>query len=1011
MRSLTNQTFQMKRIIAAVATLLLCLVGTTVSAQSGYQVKGVVVDAAGPVIGATVMEQGTSTGTSTGVDGDYILNVSGPDATIVISCIGYTTQSFKASAVPAKVVLATDTEFLDDVVVIGYGTVKKSDMTGSISSVKADQLNKGMVTSPSDLLQGKSAGVVVTMGDGAPGSASTIRIRGGSSLKANNNPLVVVDGLPLSETSISGVSDALSSINPNDIESFTVLKDASATAIFGSRASNGVIMITTKKGSKGAEGIHVSADLTASVSQNAKYVDVLTGDEMRDLMKWFIGDGGAAYAALGKENTDWQKEIYQLGNTIDGNVAVSGRVGKSDMFRMPYRVSLGYHNQDGTLKTSNLTRETIAVNLNPTLFDDHLQVNLNGKLMNMDNRFANQDAIGGAVRMDPTQPVYDENGLNGYFWWNSGKGTPTIDNCNTMAQLNPVALLNDKVDKSNAKRFIGNAQFNYKVHGFEDLSLNLNLGLDWSKSDGTVDVAPGTEMSFHNTQESGSGYHNNYTQTKRDQTLEFYAQYDKTLGKHSFNAMAGYSWQHFYNSTFNEKYKADGTLPTASDYYLSAPNVFKTEYFLVSFFGRVNYSFNDRLLVTATLRNDGTSRFANNKWGLFPSVAVSYNFAKEKFIANSDVVSALKLRLSWGQTGQQDLQSGDYPTLSSYKYNTNQSMFVFGDKTITPITPLGYNADLKWETTTTYNVGVDYGFLHDRIFGSVDVYKRDTKDLLNRTPVAAGANLSNYLNANIGDLTNKGVEFEINAIPVQTRDWSWTLGFNATYNDTKITKLTTDDEREDYYGITTGGISGGTGNTIQVHQTGHAPNSFFVYKQVYDTDGNPIEGLYADLNNDGKIDDNDKYCFHKAAPDWTFGFNTQLAYKQWTLAVSAHSNVGNYVYNNIASNGDLLTDLWANNFVNNRYSTAKEHNFSSFAQYWSDIYIENASFLKIDNITLSRSFNFGQKNPMSFNVFATVQNVACFTKYSGIDPEIFSGIDNNMYPRPRTYILGVKFNF
>lgn len=1011
MCSLTNQTFQMKRIIAAVATLLLCLVGTTVSAQSGYQVKGVVVDAAGPVIGATVMEQGTSTGTSTGVDGDYILNVSGPDATIVISCIGYTTQSFKASAVPAKVVLATDTEFLDDVVVIGYGTVKKSDMTGSISSVKADQLNKGMVTSPSDLLQGKSAGVVVTMGDGAPGSASTIRIRGGSSLKANNNPLVVVDGLPLSETSISGVSDALSSINPNDIESFTVLKDASATAIFGSRASNGVIMITTKKGSKGAEGIHVSADLTASVSQNAKYVDVLTGDEMRDIMKWYLGTDGAAYKALGKENTDWQKEIYQLGNTIDGNVAVSGRVGKSDMFRMPYRVSLGYHNQDGTLKTSNLTRETIAVNLNPTLFDDHLQVNLNGKLMNMDNRFANQDAIGGAVRMDPTQPVYDEKGLNGYFWWNNGKGTTTIDNCNTMAQMNPVALLYDKVDKSNAKRFIGNAQFNYKIHGFEDLSLNLNLGLDWSKSDGTVDVAPGTEMSFHNTQESGSGYHNNYTQTKRDQTLEFYAQYDKTLGKHSFNAMAGYSWQHFYNSTFNEKYKADGTLPTASDYYLSAPNVFKTEYFLVSFFGRVNYSFNDRLLVTATLRNDGTSRFANNKWGLFPSVAVSYNFAKEKFIANSDVVSALKLRLSWGQTGQQDLQSGDYPTLSSYKYNTNQSMFVFGDKTITPITPLGYNADLKWETTTTYNVGVDYGFLNDRIFGSVDVYKRDTKDLLNRTPVAAGANLSNYLNANIGDLTNKGVEFEINAIPVQTRDWSWTLGFNATFNETKISRLTTDDERADYFGIETGDIAGGTGNKIQIHQTGHAPNSFFVYKQVYDTDGNPIEGLYADLNNDGKIDNNDKYCFHKAAPDWTFGFNTQLAYKQWTLAVSAHSNVGNYVYNNIASNGDLLTDLWANNFVNNRYSTAKEHNFSSYAQYWSDIYIENASFLKIDNITLSRSFNFGQKNPMSFNVFATVQNVATFTKYGGIDPEIFSGIDNNMYPRPRTYILGVKFNF
>ncbi len=1005
----------MKRITAAVTALLLCLAGTTVSAQSGYQVKGVVVDAAGPVIGATVMEQGTSNGTATGIDGDYILNVSGADATVIISCIGYTTQSFKASEVPAKIVLATDTEFLDDVVVIGYGTVKKQDMTGSISTVKADQLNKGMVTSPTDLLQGKSAGVVVTSGDGAPGSASTIRIRGGSSLKANNNPLVVIDGLPISEVSISGVSDALSSINPNDIESFTVLKDASATAIFGSRASNGVIMITTKKGSKFSKGIHVSADFTGSVSQNSKYVDVLSGDGMREMMAWYIGTDGAAYAALGSENTDWQKEIFQLGQSYDGNVSLSGNasIGKGAV-NMPYRVSLGYHNQKGTLRTSTLSRETVSVNLAPTFFDEHLTVNLNGKGMNMDTRFANQDAIGAAVRMDPTQPVYDDSadGLNGYWWWNyKDRGTTPQERVNTMAGQNPVALLNDKKDVSNAKRFIGNAQFNYKVHGFEELSFNLNLGLDYSKSDGTVDVARNSEQSLHTTAELGSGSHTNYSQTKRDATLEAYAQYDKSLGKHNFNVMAGYSWQHFYNETFNEKYKADDTPSTDADYYLSDPYTFKTEYYLVSFFGRVNYSFNDRLLLTATLRNDGTSRFSNNKWGLFPSVALSYNFAKENFIAESGDISALKLRLSWGQTGQQDLQSGNYPTLATYVYNTNASMYKFGDKTVVPITAKGYNADLKWETTTTYNVGLDLGFLDDRITASVDAYKRDTKDLLNRTPVAAGANLSNYLDANIGNLTNKGVEFELNVIPVQTKDWSWTLGFNAAYNETKITKLTTDDERADYYGITTGGISGGTGNTIQVHQTGYAPNSFFVYKQVYDTEGNPVEGLYVDLNGDGQINDNDKYCCHKAAPDWTFGFNTQLAYKKWTLALSAHSNLGNYVYNNISSNGDLLTDLWTNNFVGNRYSTARAHNFQTYAQYFSDLYIEDASFLKIDNVTLSRAFSFGHKTPMNFNVFATVQNVACFTKYGGIDPEIFSGIDNNMYPRPRTYILGVKFNF
>ena len=1004
----------MKRILSILAFIALAV--NAFAQQSGYEVKGTVQDQVGPVIGASVIEVGTMNGATTDLDGHFTLKVSSADAMVEVSCVGYTTQTYKASQLPAVISLEEDNEFLDEVVVIGYGTVKKSDMTGSVSAVKADQLNKGVITSPTDLLQGKSAGVVVTAGDGAPGSSSTIRIRGGSSLKANNNPLVVIDGLPISEVSISGVSDAMSSINPSDIESFTVLKDASATAIFGSRASNGVIMITTKKGSKYQQGLHVSADITSSVSENTRYVDVLTGDEMRDLMASYLGTDGAAYAALGTENTDWQKEIFQLGQTTEGNVSLSGNAafGKNAWkVNMPYRVSLGYHDQTGTLKTSSLSRETISVNLTPTLLDDHLTINLNGKGMNMDTRFANQDAIGAAVRMDPTQPVYDDSseGLNGYWWWHYDRGTSSQDKVNTMAGQNPLALLNDKEDISNAVRFIANAQFNYKVHGLEELSFNLNLGIDASESEGTVDVDPNTEQTLHTTAELGSGYHSEYSQNKHDATLEAYGQYDKTFGKHYLNVMAGYSWQHFYNETYSEKYKADGTSPSATDYYLSDPYTFKTEYYLVSFYGRLNYTFNERLLLTATLRNDGTSRFSNNKWGLFPSVALRYNFAKLNVFQNSDAVSALKLRLSWGQTGQQDLQSGNYPTLATYVYNTNASMYTFGKNTVVPITAKGYNADLKWETTTTYNAGLDLGFLDDRITASIDVYQRDTKDLLNRTPVAAGANLSNYLDANIGNLTNKGIEFDLNVIPVQTTDWRWTVGFNASYNKTKITKLTTDDEREDYYGITTGGISGGTGNTIQVHQTGYAPNSFFVYQQVYDTDGKPIEGLYVDRNGDGKITESDKYCFHKAAPDWTFGFNTQLSWKKWTLAMSAHANVGNYVYNNISSNGDLLTDLWANNFVSNRYSTAKEHNFRTFAQYFSDMYIQDASFLKIDNVTLSRAFNFGNKLPMTLNVFATVQNLACITNYDGIDPEIFSGIDNNMYPRPRTYVLGVKFNF
>ena len=995
--------------------------------QAGYAVHGVVVDATGtPVIGASVFEQGTTNGVTTDINGQYRLNVKSAESVVVVSFIGYKPQELLASSTALqRVVLEEDNTMLDDVVVIGYGVVKKNDLTGSISTVKADQTNKGLSTSPTDLLRGKSAGVVITSGDGAPGSASTIRIRGGSSLKATNDPLIVIDGLPVSNDAISGVANALSSVNPSDIESFTVLKDASATAIYGSRASNGVIIITTKKGSRYDSAIpHVSLDFTASLSDNSKYVDVMTGDQMREAMAWYMGGtDNDAYRALGQANTNWQKEIYQLAQSYEGNIGLTGNIKMGQKNNLPYRISFGYLNQDGTLKTGNMTRETLSVNLSPSLLDNHLTISLNAKGMNMDNRFANTEAVGQAIQYDPTKPVYDPEGLNGYSWWNYGKtdadGKPiyTIDNYNTMANQNPVALLNDKRDESNAKRFIGNAQIDYKIHGLEDLRLNLNLGVDVSKSDGTVDVAAGTEQTLHDKLQSGSGYHTNYSQLKRDQTLEFYADYNKTLGKHSFSVMAGYSWQHFYVSSFNEQYRLldimTGNTFQPGESYLNEPKTSKSEYFLVSFFGRLNYSFDNRYMITATLRNDGTSRFSNNKWGLFPSVALGWNIRNEAFLRDSDVLSALKLRLSWGQTGQQDLNAGNYPTLATYIFNTVGSYYPFGTNWIAPITPSGYNADLKWETTTTYNVGVDYGFLDGRIYGSADFYYRKTEDLLNWTPVAAGANLTNYLNANIGDLKNVGVEFEINAVAIQNRDWYWNIGLNAAWNRNEITRLTTDDEREDYYGVDTGGISGAVGTTVQVHQTGQPTNSFYVYQQIYDENGRPMEGMYVDRNGDGVVDAKDKYCYKKAAPDVTLGFNTQLSWKALTLAVSAHANFGNYVYDNISSNGELLTDLWTNNFVNNRVVSAVDTNFRTDAQYLSDYYVRNASFLKLDNITLSYRFDLGKPagRQMSLSLFGTVQNVCTITGYKGIDPEIFSGIDNNLYPRPRTYILGVKFNF
>ncbi|MBQ6612116.1 MAG: TonB-dependent receptor [Alistipes sp.] len=1012
-----------------------------VFAQSKYEVKGVVVDTTGtPVIGASVIEQGTTNGVTTDLNGQYVLRVQSAESVVVISFIGYKTQSLVASSsVLQNVVLEEDSEMIDDVVVIGYGVVKKDDLTGSISTVKADQTNKGLATSPTDLLRGKSAGVVITTGDGAPGSAAQIRIRGGSSLNASNDPLVVVDGLPISNSGISGTSNALASINPADIESFTVLKDASATAIYGSRASNGVIIITTKKGSKYDSNIpHVSVDFTASLSQNSKYVDVMTGDQMRQTLEWYYGTQDTdAYRSATKYtdangnyvNTDWQREIYQLAQSYEGNIALSGNVKMGEKNNLPYRVSYGYLNQDGTLKTSNMSRHTLSVNLNPQLLDNHLTINLNGKGMIMDTRFANTGAISQAVQFDPTKPVYlanEEGGINGYYTWRGVDGKH-----NTMANQNPVAMLNDKYDVSNAKRFVGNAQFDYKIHGLEDLRFNLNLGVDVSKSNGTVDVAPGAEQSIHATDQAGSGYHSNYSQLRRDQTLEFYGAYAKTLGKHSFDVMLGYSWQWYYTQSYNETYRVadmnkwnyDSGEPyvaldsTAANYYISEPKTSKSEYILVSFFGRANYSYGNRYSVTATLRADGTSRFANNKWGIFPSVALAWNAKNESFLEDVDALSALKVRLSYGQTGQQDV-GGLYDALPTYYHNTLGSYYPFGGYTdgaglVYPIKPVGYNADLKWETTTTYNAGVDFGFADNRITMSADFYYRETKDLLNFTPVPAGANLTNYLNANIGDLKNIGVEYEINAVAIQTKDWYWNIGANVAWNKNEITRLTNDDEAEGYYGVDTGGYSGGVGGTCQVHQTGQPTHSFYVYQQIYDENGRPIEGLYVDRNGDGAVNESDKYVYKKAAPDVTIGFNTQLSWKNLTLAVAAHANIGNYVYDNISSNGELLTDLWTNNFTNNRVITAPQTNFRSSGQYLSDYYVRNASFLKLDNITLSYRFNLGKavQRDLTLDVYGTVSNVATITGYKGIDPEIAGGIDNNMYPRPRTYILGLKFNF
>ena len=990
----------MKRILTILAAIVLSgMMGATAFAQ-GFAVRGVVVDELGPVIGAAIIEAGTTNGAVTDLDGNFSLRVSSPDATVEVSCIGYTTQTFKASAIPSTITLHEDSEFLDEVVVIGYGTVKKSDMTGSIATVKADEINKGVITTPADLLRGKSAGVVVTAGSGMPGSGATIRIRGGSSINASNDPLIVIDGLPVSNDGISGMSDPLSSINPEDIESFTVLKDASATAIYGSRASNGVIVITTKKGAKtGTILPKVAVDFTASVNTIAKYNNLLDKDGILTLIRDFYGANSTAEANLGLNgtlyDTDWQREIYQIAPTYDGNISFNGRAGF-----LPYRISGGFTTQNGTLKGSKMDRGTLSVNLSPSLLDQHLTINLNGKGTYTKNWYANQDAIGAANHYDPTKPVYDASGLNGYTTWYDKSG-----NINTMATMNPVGLLDAKEDYADAYRFIGNAQFDYKIHGFEDLRLNLNLGIDWAKSAGTTEIQMGSEASYHNTNQSGGGAHTDYDYSRMNTTLEFYADYNKDLANNSnLDLMAGYSWQHFYNEN-------NSLTNRISDKAVLNDSHGKGELYLISFFGRANYSIAEKYLLTATVRADGTSRFQNHKWGIFPSVAFAWNMKKEDFLSASEDLSTAKLRLSWGQTGQQEV-GGYYDTFAQFLTTQLGSGYYFDNQLIQPIAALGYSADLRWETTTTYNAGIDLGFWKDRLTVSLDAYKRDTKDILNYIPVPALSNLTNYLNTNIGSMTNIGFEIDANAILVETRDMSWTLGANMAYNKNTITKLTASDDNAT--GVETGGISGGTGNNVQMHQVGYPMRTFYLYQQVYDTNGNPVNGVYVDRNNDGEITAEDKYLGHKPDADVTVGFNTNFSYKNLTIALSGHAAIGNWVYNNVASDTEMLADLWTNSFIGNRLASATRSRFSQ-AQYLSDYYLENASFLKLDNFTIGytfpKLFNIAQDRPASLNIFGTVQNICTLTRYSGIDPEVFGGIDGALYPRPRTFVAGVKFNF
>lgn len=1015
---------------------LLCAIGA--NAQS-ITVRGTVVDPSGePLIGASILAEGTSVGTATDIDGNYAINVN-PDATLVFSYVGYDPQSVAVKGrTTIDVTMKENSVMLNEVVAIGYGVVKKSDATGSVAVVKPDEIEAGLATSVQDMLVGQTPGVVVTTAGGPEGGAS-IRVRGGSSLNASNDPLIVLDGVPLDNGGVQGMGNPLAMISPENIESMTILKDASATAIYGARASNGVIIVTTKRGKSGKPQINFSANMY--INHAHKRWDVLSADEFRNLIVERFGENSDAANALGDTSTDWQDEVLRTTVSSDYSLSIGGTAGV-----LPYHANISYTNSNGIIKTSKMDRLTLGFNLSPKFFQDHLSVNANVKGFYVRNQFGDAGALSSAISYDPTHPVrsdlpivggtsgqkYMFNGFYEVANVNSEGVVQLYDN----ASLNPVGMLENKDNYANVYRSNGNLQLDYSMHFLPELHANLNLGYDVSKTNETNATAANSAEAWKNHEHYGGGYKTDTYQFKSNTMLEFYLNYKKEFDAASqmVDVVGGYTWQRTYNEGHYSG--ANGNAGVRTSPGLNYPTLVDGKYYmdqndatvdlvgkpfqadgissdgnyhwkdhlqLLSFYGRVNYGLLDRYLLTFTVRGDATSRFSkNNRWGVFPAAALAWKLNNEAFLESaSGWLSDLKLRLSWGQTGQQEVGS-------SINY---MPMYAIASPSVSypnglggwylPVYARGYNPDLTWETTTSYNAALDFGFLNNRITGNIEYYHRKTTDLLAFVAVPAGSSTTNMLNRNIGSLENYGVEFNIQARPVVTKDFTWTLNYNVGWNHNEITEITGNSV------FKVGGISGGNGNTVQIHAVGHPANSFYLFQQVYDENGAPLEGVYVDQNGDGQIDEADKIINKSPDPKVTMTFGSQFRWKSWDLGFNIRASIGNYVYNNVLSTKAVYNDLFAyglNNLVKN------DHYFEQ-PRYMSDYYLRNASFVRCDNITLGYTWDNLINDHLRLRLFGAVQNPFVITKYKGVDPEVFGGIDNSVYPRATVYSLGLVATF
>ena len=998
-----------QKLFKAAGLIVLALMAQISFAQDRV-ITGKVTDSkdGSPLQGATVAAKGSGSGAQTGSDGTFRISVPSTVNALIVSSVGFATKEVSIEGKNSiEVALVITNTSMDEVVVVSYGTRRKSDLTGSVTSVSAKDFQKGNINSPEQLLQGKVAGLQITTGGGSAGGGSRIRIRGGASLNASNDPLIVIDGVPVEGNGIAGSANVLNSINPNDIESISVLKDASATALYGSRASNGVLIVTTKKGVKGK--LRFNYNNLFSVGTVGKTVEVLTAGQVTDIINSDAAEtGNNTYKnLLGTSNTNWQDEIYQSAFGIDNTISVSGGLGN-----VPFRASLGYLNQDGILKTNNFNRFSTALNLSPKLFENHLAVNLSVKASQTKNTFANEGAIGSSIAFDPTKPVLSGNKeWGGYYAWLQANNLP-ID----LSTRNPLGLLNLRDNTSKVGRVIGNVDLDYKLHFFPDLHIKMNFGLDYLSGSGNDNID-----SVSATNYKTGGRKTFYEQKKVNTLADIFLFYEKNIKSidSKIDVLVGHSYQDFLTKVYNYpsfSYRAiaDPNNPAKKDTIQGSEPTFPDDnprFRLESYLARVNFSIMNKYLITASIRSDASSKLnPNDRVGYFPAVAFAWKL-KDEFFKNANVLNELKLRLGWGQTGNQD-GIGYYSYLPRYSLGTNTAQYQFGNSFVSYLRPEGYDPNLKWETTTTSNIGLDFGILRSRITGSVDYYYRKTEDLLADVDVPAGANFVNRITTNVGNVISKGVEINLNTTPIKTENLTWDLGINYTYNEAEITNLLKNPD-PNFKGQQVSGISGGTGNFVGIHAVNYTPFTYLVYKQIYDDNNKPIEGLYEDVNRDGIINDDDRYFYKKPAADVLLGLNTQVTYKDFSIGIAGHGSFGNYLYNNFFSNNGVLRSIKNPiNFIGNASVDYLNTRFVN-NQYLSDYYIENASFFRLDNINLG--YNVGRvfNDKASLRVAASIQNVFVISKYKGLDPENAGdgGVDNNIYPRPRIFSLGFNFDF